>query len=375
MVIGMSAGKAAVAEHKEPLVRLAKRTDIARGKAWAIRAAAIVLALATGGLIVAALGHNPFAVYGSMLEGALATKSGFRETIKKTIPLLGAAVAIAPAFKMKFWNIGAEGQILAGGIAASYFALFWADALPGPVLLTVMGIAAIVAGGLWGLLPAVFKAKWGTNETLFTLMLNYIVLGVVKYLQAGPWGPAINPASAFPKIPMFADAARLPKLAGIHIGWIFILIATVAMFCYLKYSKQGYEIAVVGESVRTAQYAGMSVPKIIMRTMFLSGAVSGLVGFVQVAGASATLTENTAGGIGFTAITVAWLAKLNPFVMIVIAAFLAILEKGSDTIQTIYKIPASAADMLTGIILFFMLGCEFFINYRLILRGKGGASA
>lgn len=364
-------GKQVLAERGDPLVRLAKRTDIARGKAWAIRAGAIVLALMTGGLIVMALGHNPFAVYGSIVKGALGTNSGIQNTIKKCIPLLGAAVAIAPAFKMKFWNIGAEGQILAGGIAATYFALFWADKLPRPVLLIVMGIMAVVAGGLWGLLPAVFRAKWGTNETLFTLMLNYIVLGFVKYLQAGPWGPGITPSSAFPKIPMFADVARLPKLWGVHIGWIFILIVTVAMFCYLKYSKQGYEIAVVGESVRTAQYAGMNVPKIIMRTMFLSGAVSGLVGFVQVAGASATLTENTAGGIGFTAITVAWLAKLNPFVMIAIAAFLAILEKGADTIQTVYQIPASAADMLTGIILFFMLGCEFFISYRLIFRGKG----
>lgn len=357
-------------EHREPLIRLAKRDDIPRARAWAIRAAAILLALVTGGLIIAVLGHNPIQVYASMVEGSLGKSRVLRETVKKAIPLLGAAVAIAPAFKMKFWNIGAEGQILAGGIAASYFALFWADSLPRPVLLVVMAAAGVLAGGLWGLIPAVFKARWGTNETLFTLMLNYIVLGFVKYLQAGPWGPDLN-ANGYPKIPMFDAAALLPKALGVHIGWIIVLAVTALMFGYLKYSKQGYEIAVVGESVRTAQYAGMNVSHIIRRTMFLSGSIAGLVGFLQVSGASGTLTENTAGGIGFTAIAVAWLAKLNPFVMIAIAALLAILEKGADTIQTLYTIPASAADMLTGIVLFFMLGCEFFISYRLIVRGKG----
>ena len=357
-------------EHREPLIRLAKRDDTPRARAWAIRAAAILLALVTGGLIIAGLGHNPIQVYASMVEGSLGKSRVLRETVKKAIPLLGAAVAIAPAFKMKFWNIGAEGQILAGGIAASYFALFWADSLPRPVLLVVMAAAGVLAGGLWGLIPAVFKARWGTNETLFTLMLNYIVLGFVKYLQAGPWGPDLN-ANGYPKIPMFDAAALLPKALGVHIGWIIVLAVTALMFGYLKYSKQGYEIAVVGESVRTAQYAGMNVSHIIRRTMFLSGGIAGLVGFLQVSGASGTLTENTAGGIGFTAIAVAWLAKLNPFVMIAIAALLAILEKGADTIQTLYTIPASAADMLTGIVLFFMLGCEFFISYRLIVRGKG----
>lgn len=357
--------------HKEPLVRIAKRSGISQGKAWLIRAAAVLLALITGGLIVLALGCNPIAVYSEIVTSSLGKARGIRETIKKAAPLLGCALAITPAFKMKFWNIGAEGQVLAGGIAASYFALFWYDKLPRPALLLVMCAAGILGGGLWGLIPAIFKAKWGTNETLFTLMLNYIVLGFVRFLQAGPWGPGLNPTSAYPKIPMFDDAARLPQIFGVSIGWAAILLLTIAMFWYLKYSKQGYEIAVIGESVRTAQYAGMNVSWIVIRTMLFSGALSGFVGFLQTAGASYTLTENTAGGIGFTAITVAWLAKLNPFIMIALAIFLGILEKGSDTIQTVYQIPASAAEMLTGLILFFMLGCEFLIDYRLIFRGKG----
>lgn len=353
--------------HKEPLIRIAKRSDLSLRSAWIIRIAAALCALLTGAVLILALGHNPSAVYRDMVSGALATRTARVETIKIAIPLLGAAVAIAPAFKMKFWNIGAEGQILAGAIAASYFALYQYQNLPRPVLLVCMFVMGAAAGGVWGLIPAVFKARWGTNETLFTLMFNYIILGVEKYLQNGPWRKV---GSGFPKIAMFTAEAKLPKVWGVHIGWILVLGMVAFMFIYLKYSKQGYEIAVVGESERTAQYAGMNVSKIIIRTMFLSGAVSGIVGFMQVAGADYTLTEGTAGGVGFTAITVAWLAKLNPIVMVFIAAALAVLEKGSNTIQTDFKIPASASEVLTGIILFFMLGCEFFINYRLIVRGR-----
>lgn len=354
----------------EPLIRVVKKAELGSRETFILRLEAILLALVAGGLFILIIGQNPFVIYKTIITGALRSGMAIQATVKIAIPLLIASLGVTLAFKMKFWNIGAEGQILAGGIAASYFALFWADSLPRPVLLVVMAVAGILAGGVWGLIPAVFKARWGTNETLFTLMLNYIVLGFVKYLQAGPWGPDLN-ANGYPKIPMFDSAALLPKALGVHIGWIIVLAVTALMFGYLKYSKQGYEIAVVGESVRTAQYAGMNVSHIIRRTMFLSGGIAGLVGFLQVSGASGTLTENTAGGIGFTAITVAWLAKLNPFVMIAIAALLAILEKGADTIQTLYTIPASAADMLTGIVLFFMLGCEFFISYRLIVRGKG----
>jgi len=353
--------------HREPLLRIAKRSDISIGAAWLIRIAAILCALLAGAVLILALGHNPVAVYRDMAEGALATRTTRVETVKIAVPLLGAALAIAPAFKMRFWNIGAEGQIMAGAIAASYFALYQYQNMSRPALMICMFLAGAIAGGIWGLIPAVFKARWGTNETLFTLMFNYIILGVEKYLQNGPWRKA---GSGFPKIAMFTAEAKLPKLLGVHIGWIMVLALVVLMFVYLKYTKQGYEIAVVGESVRTAQYAGMNVPAIIMRTMFLSGAISGIVGCLQVAGADYTLTEGTAGGVGFTAITVAWLAKLNPIVMVLIAAALAVLKKGSHTIQTNFKIPASAAEVLTGTILFFMLGCEFFISYRLIARGR-----
>ena len=354
------------AEHREPLVRIAKRTDISRGKSWAIRAAAIVLALLLGALIMLLLGHNPILVYADMVRGSLGTQTGRRETVKIAVPLLGAAVAIAPAFLMKFWNIGAEGQITAGAIGAAWFALFWADKLPGPVLLVVMAIAGALFGGVWALIPAFFKTRWGTNETLFTLMMNYIAIGIVNWLQGGPWEG--RPGSQI--IPQFDSAAVLPKVLGVHCGWIIVLVLTVLMYFYMKYTKQGYEIAVVGESQNTARYAGMSVSGIVMRTMFLSGALSGIVGFVVCSGADNTLHSGVAAGVGFTAITVAWLAQLNPFAMVGISVLLAVLDKGADTLQTQLAVPASISDIITGIFLFCMLGCEFFINYRLIFRGS-----
>lgn len=355
---------------KEPFVRIAKRTDeVSNAKAWAIRIGSIVLALVVCGVVILAMGHNPVTVYRDLVMGALASKTAVRETVKIAIPLLGIALAIAPAFKMRFWNIGAEGQLLAGGIAASYFALFWYDKLPKVPLLIVMAIAGIVAGVVVGFIPAFFKAKWGTNETLFTLMLNYIILGIENYLQNGPWKDPKG--GGFPKIAMFDLSARLPKVFGVHIGWIIVLLLVIGIFVYMKYSKHGYEIAVVGESEATAKYAGMNVTKIIIRTMVLSGAICGLVGFLVVSGANYTLSSSTAGGVGFTAISVAWLAKLNPFGMILIALLLAILSKGSNTIQTNFKIPASMAEVMTGMILFFMLASEFFLSYRLVFRSRG----
>jgi simple sugar transport system permease protein len=262
--------------------------------------------------------------------------------------------------------IGAEGQITAGAVAASYFALFWYDKMPAPLLLCVMGVAGAVAGGLWALVPAFFKAKWNTNETLFTLMMNYIIIGVVRYLQGGPWEG--RPGSQI--IAQFDKSAVLPKVLGIHCGWIIVLVMTVLMYIYMGYTKQGYEIAVIGESENTARYAGMNVGRIIMRTMFLSGAICGVVGFVVASGANSTLYDGVAAGVGFTAITVAWLAQLNPFAMVAVSMLLGVLEKGADTLQTRMAVPASISDIITGIFLFCMLGCEFFINYKIMLRGR-----
>ena len=351
---------------KTPLVRLAKRESMPAGAQWAIRIAAILLALAVGGLVILLSGNNPIQGYITIVEGALGKTSGIRQTVKNFIPLLGTALAIAPCFKMRFWNIGAEGQITAGAMCATYFALFWAEALPQVPLLLIMAVAGAVGGGLWALIPAFFKARWGTNETLFTLMMNYIIIGVVKWLQGGPWEKIPRGSQ---QIEQFASNACLPRVAGVYCGWIVVLVLTVLMFIYMRYTKHGYEIAVIGESENTARYAGMNVGWVIMRTMFLSGAIAGIVGFLLVSGANNTLYSGVANNAGFTAITVAWLAQLNPFAMVGISGLLAVLQKGADTLNTQMAIPASLSDVITGVLLFFMLGCEFFINYKLIFRG------
>jgi simple sugar transport system permease protein len=353
---------------KEPLVRMVKRDDISAKRAWAYRGIAFVAALATGGLLILVLGHNPVAVYGDMVVGSWGSPTVIKETIKLAIPLLICAIGLALAFKMKFWNIGGEGQIIVGAIAAGYFGFFMSDLLPQPLLTIVMFVAGALVGGIYGLIPAFFKAKWNTNETLFTLMLNYVALAVIKFLMNGPWKA---PGSSFPKMPMIPSDVRLAQVFGVHWGWILALILVVIAWFYFKRTKQGYELSVVGESENTARYAGINVKWVIMRTMFISGALCGLVGFLQFAGSDYTITEGIAGGVGFTAITVAWLGKMNPFAMLVVSVFIAMLERGSNTIQTIYKIPASASDLLIGIILFFMIGCEFFITYRLVFRGRG----
>ena len=351
-------------DHRTPLFHLAKRTEVSRIRAWMIRILAFIAAIVIGGLIFLILGHNPISAYGAILSGALGKKVALRQTIKIAVPLLGTALAIAPCFKMRFWNIGAEGQITAGAIGATFFALNFADKWSSPILLIVMGVAGALCGAFWALIPAVFNAKWGTNETLFTLMMNYVVIGIVKWLQGGPWEG--KPGSQI--IPTFNQKAVLPKVFGVHIGWIIVLLLTVFMYVYMKYSKHGYEIAVVGESRNTARYAGMNVGKITVRTMLLSGAICGLVGYMVASGAHMTLYADVADGVGFTAITVAWLAQLNPFAMIVISMILAILDKGAGTLQTMMNVPTSISDIITGIVLFSMLACEFFINYKIILN-------
>ena len=356
---------------KTPLIRLAKRDGMAGAGQWGIRIAAILLALVVGGLVILLSGNNPIQGYAIIVEGALGKTSGIRQTVKNFIPLLGTALAIAPCFKMRFWNIGAEGQITAGAMCATYFALFWADSIPQVPLLLLMCAAGAIGGGLWALVPAFFKARWGTNETLFTLMMNYIIIGVVKWLQGGPWEKIPRGSQ---QIEQFASNACLPRVAGVYCGWIVVLALTVFMFLYMKYTKHGYEIAVIGESENTARYAGINVKKVTIRTMAISGAICGLAGFIAVAGASHTISTSTAGGRGFTAIIVAWLAQFNTFVMILISFLLVFLQKGAIQIASQFNLNDYASNIITGIILFFILGSEFFINYRIILRGgKEGA--
>ncbi len=348
---------------KTPFIRLTKRENMPKGKVWMIRFGSFIFALLIGMVIFAVIGAKPLSAYGSIIQGALGRRTGIRQVVRDAIPLLGTALALAPCFKMRYWNIGGEGQITMGAVAATFFAVHFKN-MPAVALLLIMAVAGIVLGSVWALIPAIFKSRWGTNETLFTLMMNYIAIGIAAWLVGGPWEG--KPGSQI--MPVFTSNAILPKVMGVNCGWIVVLVLTVLVFVYMRYTKHGYEVHVLGESENTARYAGMNVPKIIKRTAALSGAICGLVGFMVVSGSDGTLYSDVAGGAGFTAITVCWLAQLNPFAMIVIALMLSVLSKGASTLQSAMGIPASITDILTGIILLSMLGCEFFINYKMHFR-------
>lgn len=352
---------------KQSLFHIAKRDTLPWYKSFAIRGCAILLALVVCAVVTMLLtGENPVNIFATIFKGAFGSARKSWVTFQNLAVLLGISLAVTPAFKMRFWNIGAEGQVLIGCLATAACMICLADKLPNAVLILVSLAAALAAGALWGFLPAFFKAKWNTNETLFTLMMNYIIIGVVRWLQGGPWEG--RPGSQI--IPQFDRAATLPKVLGVHCGWIIVLILVVFMHVYMNHTKHGYEIAVIGDSINTARYAGMNVGHVMMRTMFLSGAISGLVGFIVASGANTTLYDGVAAGVGFTSITVAWLSQLNAFAMIAISMMLAIISKGAETLQTRLAVPASISDIITGILLFCMLGCEFFINYRLIFRSS-----
>ena len=362
--------------HHEPLLRIAKRDPLPRSKAYAVRVIAVLISLLVSGIFIFSVTKlNPIAVYQSMFQGAYGTNRRMWVTIRDTMMLLCISLGLAPAFKMRFWNIGAEGQVLVGGIATAGLMRSLGTSVPTPLLLVIMACASLVCGAVWGMIPAVFKARWNANETLFTLMMNYIAIQLTSYCVAlweNPFGSnsvgIINPKT---------QAGWFPKLFGQAnaLNVVIVLLVTVGMYIYLRYSKQGYEIAVVGDSENTARYAGINVQWVTIRTMAISSAICGLAGFIAVAGASHTISTSTAGGQGFTAIIVAWLSQFNSFIMVLISLLIVTLQKGAVQIASQFNLNDYASHVITGIILFFILGSEFFINYRIIVRGKKGGDA
>ena len=356
---------------KQSLFHISKRDALPLGKALLIRGGILLLALVFCGLVTTLLtGQNPISVYGTILEGAFGTSRRIGVTARNVAMLLGISLAVTPAFKMRFWNIGAEGQTLIGCLATTACMITLDDKLPNAALILVSLIAALLAGALWGFLPAFFKAKWNTNETLFTLMMNYIAMQLASFfiiIWEVPKG-----AGKIGIINQGTEAGWLPVVGGQKYLLVILVVAvlTVFMYIYLNYSKHGYEIAVVGDSENTARYAGIRVPRIYVRTMALSGALCGFAGFLAVSAVSHTLSTETAGGRGFTAIIVAWLAKMNPFVMILISALLSFLDKGAVQIASDFGLNEYVSQIISGVILFFILGSEFFINYQVKAGGK-----
>lgn len=350
---------------REPLFHIVKRPTIPMWKSWMIRAIAILAAFLVCGIITFLLvERNPIDMYISMFRGSFGSSRKIWKLVKDIAILLCISLAVTPAFRMKFWNIGAEGQVLVGCLATTACLFYLGGKMPDWCLILLMLVTALLAGAAWGVIPALFKAKWKTNETLFTLMMNYVATYLVAFFLL-TWTP--DGSSTLGRI---EGVGMLPVLFGNAYVLIILVVAilTVAMYVYLNYTKHGYEISVVGESENTARYIGISVPKVIIRTMLVSGALCGLAGFLIVGGLDRTITTESAGGQGFTAIMVSWLAKFDPAVMVLTSFLLIFLDQGAAQVAQDFNMSDAFPSIITGIILFFIIGCEFFINYKVVFR-------
>ena len=354
-------------KNRQPLFHIVKRGEMPWYFSWCIRAAAVALAMISCALISTLVtSANPIGIFATIIDGSFGSSRKFMVLLQNTAMLLCIALALTPAFKMRFWNIGGEGQALAGALASAACMILMKNQ-SNWVVIPCMVLTSILAGALWGAIPAFFKAKFGTNETLFTLMMNYVATQLVAYFSVvweNPKGSGnigvINPLTR---------VGWFPEIFGSKYALNIIIVAlvTVGMYIYLNYSKHGYEISVVGESERTARYIGIKVEKIVIRTMLISGAICGLAGLLLVGGTNHTLNAAIVDGRGFTAVMVSWLGKFNPIWMVLTSFLLVFLGRGAGEIATDFGLNASFGDILTGIILFFIIGCEFFINYKISL--------
>ena len=346
---------------------IVKRDPMVWYKSFLVRAAAILASLLVSAVVITVLTKkNPIQVYSSMIAGAFGTELRIWSLLQNMVILLCIALALTPAFKMKFWNCGGEGQVLVGGLATVLVMVFLGDTLPYPVLILAMIAASILAGILWAVIPAFFKAMWNTNETLFTLMMNYIAIQLVAYFLKVY---VKNGSGVLPPMPELG----LPNLFGkaYLLNIVTVAVLTALVYIYLKKTKHGYEISVVGESENTARYIGINVSKVVIRTLIVSGALCGVAGLLLVGGTDHTISTGTVGGRGFTAIMVSWLAKFNPIYMVFTSFLIVFFEKGAGQISTDFRIPAAISDIITGIILFFIIGCEFFLQYKILVSKSG----
>ena len=347
---------------REPLAYISKRDNVSLTYRIVVRAVAIVLALIVCGIVTKVLtGDNPLSIYQTIVHGAVG-KGRLLVTIHDIAILLCISLAVTPAFRMRFWNTGAEGQVLIGCLATAACMFWLGGKVPNGVLILIMTVSAIVSGMIWGVIPAIFRAQWKTNETLFTLMMNYVAIQLVEYFLKIADKSGSNVVG-----PDLLSHGWLPDIFGVKylLNIIIVAVITVLMQIYLKYSKHGYEISVVGESENTARYIGINVKKVIIRTMLVSGAICGLAGLLLVGGSSHSIDSNLVGGRGFTAIMVSWLGKFNPITMILTTLLLVFLGRGADEVTSKFGLNGDFSDILTGIILFFIIGCEFFINYKI----------
>lgn len=355
---------------KKWILTLEKRGQISKSVLIINPVLSVALALLLGSVFLVATGRDPVEIYSTMISGAFGNSYGLSETVVKAIPLLLCGLAVSVAFRMQLWNIGAEGQFTFGAIAATWIALYHGSG-PRFAVLSLMFIAGFAAGGLWGLIPAIPRAFFKVNETITTLMLNYVAILFGNFLVFGPWK---DPQGYnFPLTAIFSNSGTLPAFGStrIHLGLVFGLVIAVVLYFVLWHTKWGYEIRVIGDSPVTARYAGMNIARNIMLVMFISGGIAGIAGMAEVSGISQRLQPNFAPGYGYTAIIIAWLARLNPFAMIVVSFLFGGLLVGGFNMQTV-GLPSAVVSMLQGSILFFVLGGEILTKYRVRMIKKAG---
>ena len=363
-------------KHHEPLIHIAKRDNMSGWKVWLIRVGAILLGFLVIGVLSAMVtgasvqeGYQIMfkGVFGRLLEGKATLLWRF---LQQTAILLCLSLAVTPAFRMRFWNCGAEGQALIGGLAAMVCMIELGGRVPEGALIGIIFLCSVLAGAIWGLIPALFHAQYKTNETLFTLMMNYVATQIVAYYVyiTGSGSGIIKPVKTG-NLPVIFDQKYLLNI-------VIVAVLMVATHIYLKYSKHGYEIAVVGESQNTARYVGIDVKKVIIRTMAISGALCGVAGMLLVAGTDHSINTSTVGGQGFTAIMISWLGQFNPFIMAAMAALVTFLQTGAAKVADSFFLNSAYADIVSGIVILFLVGCEFFIQYTIKFRHskKGGAA-
>ena len=364
-------------------IHIVKRDGCPFWKKCCYYVGAVVLALLLGAALLASMGVDPIAYYSRMFTmGTVGNKIAYKVWInylKELVPLVLTSVALSLAFKMRFWNIGGEGQFILGAISAAFVAFKAGPALPGWLTLILMCAAAMVVAGLYGLLVAALKVRFGTNETLMTLMLNYIALYVLIFIgeDKGAWNFFLDPDSLRPVFASFADIVSFPSIPmgdkfSLNICVVLTVLIGVLVFIYLKYTKHGYEIAVVGDSAGSARYAGMKVNAIVLRTVFLSAALIGLAAAFKV-GTAGILSTSITDDVGWTGIIVAWLSQLNTAVIFIVSALICVLHYGSTVAAaTFSQVDSSFANMLQGVILFLVLAADFYTRFRVVIVKKGG---
>lgn len=329
----------------------------------------VLVALVFCAFIIMAVGFNPLEVYVKMFSKAFLSLKGIRKAIESGLPLMLCGLGVSIAFRMNLNNIGAEGQYAVGAMFGAAYVIYGPE-LPGVLGIIALAVCCFAGGALWSLLAAAPRAFWDVDESITTLMLNYVSLIMLSYLCLGPWKAKGQNVGQTEKIP---EIFQIPEIGDTKISVAFplVLIIALLMFFFYKYTTSGYQIDVIGKSMTAARYAGINIRKNILLVMALSGGLAGLAGFVQYAAVSGRVMENMPNNAGYTGIVIAYLSRFNPIVVIIVSFLFAGLQNSSATVQ-VMGVPAQIATMMQGAIMIIVIAGDFFLRYRVVFAKKGG---